>query len=87
MGSLTYSDARKVWIRDKFYPGITSDSPDSEMTVEISRGDDWYCSKYKKDKKTGVRYIPNESTKMVAEKYVSCARNFHFICRLIFYAC
>jgi hypothetical protein len=75
MGQMNYEDSRRIWVAEGFYPSaITSTSESSSAvssTIEINRGDDWYCSMHKKDKRTGVRSIPSEKTKSVATKYVS----------------
>ncbi|CAO2820861.1 unnamed protein product [Amaranthus hypochondriacus] len=74
MGQMNYEDSRRIWVAEGFYPSaMTSTSESSSAvssTIEINRGDDWYCSMHKKDKRTGVRSIPSEKTKSVATKYL-----------------
>ncbi|XP_021751329.1 uncharacterized protein LOC110716993 [Chenopodium quinoa] len=76
MGQRNYEESRKIWIEEGFYPSRKTTSSKSckfktkEITIEINRGDDWYCVMHRKDKATGKRYIPNSKTEEVVEAYL-----------------
>lgn len=74
MGQMNYEDSRAIWIKEGFYPACTggsSSASNSSVTVDVNRGDDWYCAMHKRDKETGKRVIDQTKTKEVADKYVS----------------
>lgn len=71
---MNYEDARKFWIKEG-YPACTEKSStgstsSTSVISDINRGDDWFCSRHKKDPTTGKRFIANEETQIVASKYL-----------------
>lgn len=69
LGQLNYEDARKLWIKEGFYPACTDNSStgstsSTSVISDINLGDDWFCSRHKKDPTTGKRFIANKELKL-----------------------
>lgn len=74
MGPRTFEETRKEWIKEGFYPNLSSSSSAASIStitaLKVDRVADWYCSLHGRDG-SGRRTISDPGTRKIADAVVS----------------